>query len=250
MNRVKASLIHLALSAFVFALTVALVVTLWYPWPYFWIDGGWQFIRLAAAVDLVLGPVLTLIVFRSSKPGLKFDLAAIGAMQILALGWGSVLMYTQRPAFLVFSYDTFRTVTWEQIEVTARTRAELVALSPRTPGVVFLELPGEKREVLKMVEAARRGEAPSVQCLGDRYRFFSPEHAEAAAAHRLDFESLLRERPEDRAKVKAFLESAGKQASDVLFLPVQARYSAVTAGVDLKKGEFLGFLDVIPPTPM
>ena len=38
-------------------------------------------------VDVVLGPGLTLMVFKPGKPGLKFDMAAIVVLQMVALSW-------------------------------------------------------------------------------------------------------------------------------------------------------------------
>ena len=37
----------------------------------------------------VVGPLLTLIVFRAGKPGMKFDLAVIGLVQVAALAYGT-----------------------------------------------------------------------------------------------------------------------------------------------------------------
>ena len=39
------------------------------------------------AIDLVLGPLLTFVVFKPKKPKLAFDLAAIAVMQMIGLPW-------------------------------------------------------------------------------------------------------------------------------------------------------------------
>ena len=76
MSRYRAAAIHLGLSALLFVALAYLVVFVWYPGFFFETDGGWEGIRIIAAVDLVVGPLLTLIVFKAGKPGLRFDLTA------------------------------------------------------------------------------------------------------------------------------------------------------------------------------
>ena len=83
--RINAFLIHLTISFIIFLVLAYLIVLHWYPLPYFHTDGGWRGIRIIAGVDLVLGPLLTLIVFKPGKPGLKFDLTLIGLAQAVAL---------------------------------------------------------------------------------------------------------------------------------------------------------------------
>jgi len=75
----------------------------WYPQPYFSIDGGWQGIRLVAAVDLVLGPLITFLIFDLSKSRreIVFDLATIVVIQFSALAYGVYTTYSQRPLAIV-----------------------------------------------------------------------------------------------------------------------------------------------------
>lgn len=66
---------HFGLSVVIFAVIIALTVWLWYPPPFFWIDGGLQVVLLAAIIDIVAGPLLTLVVYRPKKPYLVMNLA-------------------------------------------------------------------------------------------------------------------------------------------------------------------------------
>jgi hypothetical protein len=47
---------------------------------------------------LALGPLLTLLVFKSGKPSLKFDLSGIVLLQLGALLYGGTLIDQHRPA--------------------------------------------------------------------------------------------------------------------------------------------------------
>ena len=83
--RVRAFLIHLAISFVIFLVLAYMIVVYWYPLPFFHTDGGWQGFRIIVGVNLVLGPLLTLIVYKPGKPGLKLDLTLIGLAQAAAL---------------------------------------------------------------------------------------------------------------------------------------------------------------------
>ncbi len=74
-------------------------------------DGGWQGLRLLLGVDLVLGPLLTLIVYRAGKPGLRFDLTAIGIIQATCLAAGIWIVHGERPLAMVYSDGSFYSVT-------------------------------------------------------------------------------------------------------------------------------------------
>ena len=65
---------------------------------------------------LALGPLLTLIAFKSGKPSLKFDLSCIVLLQLGALLYGGTLFHQQRPAFVVFGVDRFTTIPAAEVE--------------------------------------------------------------------------------------------------------------------------------------
>ena len=103
--------IHLVISALIFIVLAAIIVFIWYPGFLFQADGGWQGIRLIASIDLILGPVLTLIIYNKAKKSLPVDLAAIGVVQLIALFIGCYLVYQERPIAVIYSDDSFRTMS-------------------------------------------------------------------------------------------------------------------------------------------
>ena len=96
MSRWHAFLIHLGISLSIFGVLAYLVAKVWYPGFFFQTDGGWQGLRLLLGVDLVLGPLLTLVVFRAGKPGLRFDLTVIGILQSACLVAGVWIVHGER----------------------------------------------------------------------------------------------------------------------------------------------------------
>ncbi|MEL7399989.1 MAG: hypothetical protein AAFN68_05375, partial [Pseudomonadota bacterium] len=89
LNRFQAFIIHLGLSLVIFAVLLLLIMQFWYPGFLFTTSGGWDAVRLIIGVDLILGPLLTLLVFNPNKASLKKDLSVIALVQTLALAWGT-----------------------------------------------------------------------------------------------------------------------------------------------------------------
>ena len=106
----------------------------WFPGDLFYIDGGWQGLRLIAPIDLVLGPTLTLILYRPWKKSLAFDMSTIALVQILALGYGIHSAYQQRTAAIVFEYKGhFETISLSELKETNLALAAM-DLEPTTVG--------------------------------------------------------------------------------------------------------------------
>jgi hypothetical protein len=106
-HRLFAFLIHLLLSGIIAAIAVTLVFFVWYPAPLHDAVGVTQIFLMLLAVDVVIGPMLTFVVYKPGKPSLKFDLTVIALLQLSALSYGINTVFQGRPAFIVFSKDRF-----------------------------------------------------------------------------------------------------------------------------------------------
>jgi hypothetical protein len=111
-DRSRAALIHLCISLLIALLASVLVFVLWYPYPYRELSSGRELFLIVVAVDVVLGPLLTLAVFNRAKPTqeLRRDLGLIGLLQIAGLCYGLWTVFVARPVHLVFEIDRFRVV--------------------------------------------------------------------------------------------------------------------------------------------
>ena len=104
MSKKKAFLIHLAASLFVFSILLMLIIYVWYPAPYFDINYRMKWIGMIAFVDIVIGPGLTLLIYRADKPNIRFDMSVIILLQLTALSWGVWNAWSGHPKTNVF-YD-------------------------------------------------------------------------------------------------------------------------------------------------
>ena len=115
MSRFKAASIHLAISVFIFSLFLALVFFVWYAFPFNHAQGIGRIVYIMAGVDVILGPLLTLILFKSGKKGMVFDLIVVAAVQIAALGYGSYVIYSERPVYAVLGHNIAEVVVRSEI---------------------------------------------------------------------------------------------------------------------------------------
>jgi hypothetical protein len=141
-TKLKATAIHICLSLVVFIYLAYKIYYDWYPQPYFAVDGGWQGIRLVAAVDLVLGPLLTFLIFDLSKSRkeIVFDLMTIATIQLGALVYGIYATHSQRPVAIVVIDDYMIPVTMEQYGGSLSSEGLLKQYSDETPPIIYSRL--------------------------------------------------------------------------------------------------------------
>ena len=103
-DKLVAAGIHLGVSLLVAGLILVLLFLIWFPSPLMSL-GAVQGVQLLLLVDLAIGPLLTLLVFKKGKPSLVFDLSTIVVLQIAALSYGLSLVHSQTPSYLVLTYE-------------------------------------------------------------------------------------------------------------------------------------------------
>ena len=164
--RLCAAGIHVCLSLAAVGALVLLMLQFWYPQPYFMADGGWRVFQIIVLVDVVMGPLLTFIVFNRTKPELKRDLVIVAVLQVGAFVYGAVTMYQYRPVFLAAAEQNLFTVNWLDLERANQDLTEVRALSlgQDMPLMVDIRLPEStaQREAV-WSQSARDGIPPSHQ---------------------------------------------------------------------------------------
>jgi hypothetical protein len=222
-SRWKAFAIHLGLSAAIFAILLYLIVFVWYPQPYFAADGGWRGVGLIIGVGLVLGPLLTLIVFKPGKRGLEGDLVLIGVAQVIALSIGTWVVYDQRLVMVTFADGDFYALNRDLIEDAGGQAPVLADQITHHPGYAFVRLPTDSRERqefrLKTLFSGR-----TFHMLGDRYEALGKENMPEVMASGVAIETY-QDTEQNRAALANFLRQHGGKAEDYAFLPLHCRYA-------------------------
>ena len=154
-NRWIAFAIHFAISTAIFLIFLALITLWWYPGALFFAAGGLQGIKIVAGVDLVLGPLLTLIIYNTAKPlrELNWDLSIIALIQVSCLSMGVYIVVNERPVAVVYAFDTFYTIKSADL-VDTNSPADLLSKFPGpSPKKLFVELPPLREEAEAVVAA-------------------------------------------------------------------------------------------------
>ena len=114
-KRLKFFLGHLFISLLIALLVVGLVFFIWYPSPLATAVGVTQIFLMILVIDVIVGPILGLLVYKEGKKSLKFDLTVIILLQLSALCYGIYSIEQGRPAWLVFYADRFELVRKNEI---------------------------------------------------------------------------------------------------------------------------------------
>lgn len=240
-----AAAIHLSGSAAVAALAAALVFWLWYPQPYSWIAGGLGLFKLVVGSDLVIGPLLTLVVFDVSKPRsvLVRDLGVLVCLQLAALGYGLHTMFVARPVALAFEGTRFRVVTVSDVLVEELPKAlpEFRQLPLVGPRLVNTANPAAA-DTLDAISKALAGHD-----VGTRPSYWRPW--DGAASQQLSksarpVQLLVEQQPASAALLRSALDRVALPATQVGYVPVLSRHEPAVALINLNNGDIIGFAPV------
>lgn len=108
--RIKYFLPHLLISLLIAVFSWLLIFKVWYPQPLDVALGVGQVVVIMLAIDVILGPLMTLILAKEGKKGLKFDLIVIGIVQLSALCYGLYNINKGRPVAVAFDISRFEIV--------------------------------------------------------------------------------------------------------------------------------------------
>lgn len=239
----KACLAHLLLSALVALAAALLVFFVWYPYPYAELVGGRELFFIVISVDVVCGPLLTLIVFSPTKPRSELirDIGLIALVQIAALAYGLHSVALARPVYLAFEGDRFRAVMVPDIDTAQLkdARAELRSLSLTGPKPIGAALAkNTDPDFLASLKLSLDGLHPAFR--PGRWGPYDEVRQEVAKAA-LPLTKLM-ERYPDQARVISEV-APGEDRKSLGYLPLLvARHTDWVVVVSLKDGEPRGFL--------
>lgn len=241
--RLKGAGLHLLVSALVACAAAAWVLLVWYPSAYRELAGGMGLLGLMLAIDIVLGPLVTLCICSPGKARGKLlgDLVVIGAVQLLALAYGVHTLYQARPAAMVF--ETHRMRVARQVDLDPKQLATLPeAMRPvwwQGPKLLSTRPPRADETVDAVLQAF------SGRDLGLRPEFWVPADAVeqkrwAAAARPLAQHPAVLARPALADELAQ--DHLGRAAAGVKVLPVLARAPRWSVALDGETGRVLGFV--------
>jgi len=180
-----------------------------------------------ALIDLVLGPILTFIVFNKNKSykELRNDISLIVLLQLSALGWGIYTVQTQRPVAAVYWDGTFYTVTAADILNQDLSLDVLKAYGDDFPIYLFTPYPANQKEWQPVLERMKYKNLPPFQQT-ELYTSLEGNHDEIYE-HRIDIEEIIAHNQEMHEELEGILLQTGTQLHDNYYIPMYSKYRNV-----------------------
>jgi hypothetical protein len=229
---------------------LSFVYLIWYPAPLYKLHGTFDVVKLAVAVDLILGPLLTMIVFDIKKPRKELvrDLSIIVLIQLAALAWGVHMTLKVRPVFLVMHLDTLYSVTRDDIN--SSTQSQKIDMPVDMPGfwqkpryIYTRPLDGEQaaKHVMEMITKG----TPDVMYQTDKYLDMR-EHRDEVLAEAMDMSAYLQEE-QHRKYMDEFIDRYGGTPDDYAFYPLEYGLYKTIVGIDRNSLSATGLLVPVNP---
>lgn len=246
-NRYQAFAAHLLGSAGVALVSAVLVFAVWYAWPLANAAGVNEIFLLLLAVDVVVGPVITLIVFNLKKKELKRDLFIVLLLQLSALAYGMHTVFIARPVYMVFVVDRFDLVYANDLDddklakVTDPAFKTLPLWRPRT---VSARQPEDRETRQKLMFDTLAG-GPDLQELPQFYEPYT-KAVQAVQGRIQDMSKLHEFNAHAKPQVAALLAEFAAYPGGVGFLPLRGKVEDQTVVLSRNSGEVLKIARVKP----
>lgn len=243
MGRLKAALIHLAISFAVIGSIVLLVLWLWYPQALLRMSGTGRIIAILASVDIIAGPLLTFIVYRANKSSLRFDLTVIALLQAGLLGYGLWTLAQGRPVYMVGAVDRIELVRAADIAPQDLAEAapgygHLSWTGPRWVGIHVEDTPQARAQALEDSLSGR-----DLPVRPSYYVPFDQVLPELKSRSRPLAELLPLLGEAERRRVEAAVGRV--EPAPARYLPVNSPFGAAIALLG-ERGEVVGLVDADP----
>ena len=160
-SKLKAALLHSIITLCVVVSLALIVFELWYPSNLSEMLRGGELFKLVLLGEVVLGPLLSFVVFSPLKARreLVLDYTFIAVVQFSALGYGVFSVASSRPAYLVFVKDRVEVVSGLEYELKDLEAAGMSRLSlPFTgPKLVCAQRPNSGDEYQELMHSIMSG---------------------------------------------------------------------------------------------
>lgn len=241
MSRWKAGSIHLGISIAIVGTILAFLILVWYPGALLHATRADRLLGILAGVDIVVGPALTLLIFRTGKRGLKIDLTIIGLLQALGLAYGIWTMWQSRPVFLVGNINRFDLVFANEIHPDDLKRAELHGYGRLPPfGAALVAIRSLDDPALADDSLFSGASGLDADVLPWLYVDYAKEAARIAQ-HAVPIDELVSGSPQTGDSVQRLV--AGRAISKSLgYLPVYSRRGSLLAVVEVPDGKLVGLI--------
>ena len=242
-TRFKAFAIHIGISVAIILCLLVLLLCYWYKPPFFDLEDGPKAIQIIIFVDLVLGPLLTLVVFKPGKPGLKFDMSLIALFQLSALIYGIWMVQMARPVTVLLTYDALYIASYRTIKESDIPKADIDKIIGLEPTYFYINMPKDRPGFIATTMKAFK-ESRALELLYEYAEPLSFSNETQTSAIAIDVEKYAASSDEWLAVLQDFMTIHKRSFATTSFLPIIARRGKFFLAVDKKSGEIIDYLHI------
>ena len=201
---------------------------------------------MVVVVDLVCGPLLTLILAspHKSKRERWVDLTLVGLIQLGALAYGLHAVYSARPVVLAFDVDRFTIVTGNEVLTD-----QLVAAPPGLRDLpwlgvmrVGLRSAAHSQEYLDSISQAMEGVSQAMR--PSWWVAYDDQTRAAIKARAKPLTILFDKRPQDAALLEQAAKHAGQPVGQLFYLPLTSSKETSWIALINASAEMVGYAPV------
>jgi len=243
-SRFQAFATHLFISSVILGSFLTFVYLVWYPQPFFVVEGLVQIVWVLVGVDVVLGPALTLVVFKTGKPGLKRDLSIIAAIQIIGFIYGAHAFYVERPYFAIFyDSDYFEVIPASAMKDINKLDPALNHSKFGGPVFVYVEAPRDVNDLKIILENMKQGGA----ALHLRPEYYRPLKGHIKLKFSLSQNlNELQKNPVNETEINQFKTKYGERVKDFAYFPISGKVTSRLLVIDRKTEMLVDYLNINP----
>jgi hypothetical protein len=247
-ERLVAAGIHFMITLIMAALTAALVFLVWFPGALAIMVGGASLFSIVVTSDVVLGPLISLVIYSSQKPRkqLIVDYTVIAVIQVLALAYGTWVVAASRPVFVAFHLDRLEVVTAVELsdaDLRAGIKPEFKSKSWRGPRLVAVKRPIDKKESNDLLFSAMMGKDGYL--LPKYYRNYNTAFEEISKKSK-PLQDLFEGSGHERRRIEAEVRATKLAENDLGWLLVHHRFGFGIGLLDMRNGEPVRYIAIDP----
>lgn len=247
-TRKQAFLTHLLLSTGIFVVICWLIIFHWFPEFYFFLDGGDRAILTIFFVDVVLGPGLTLLVFKPGKKSLKFDMSVILLLQLSALAWGINSVYSERSGLAVYYLGKLTCLSHSETA-----GFDMQAISAGSSGrqrLALLQRPDSVQELYDFTKKAYENGEGEIYYYREKVVPLDAGNIDRLDKYEADLSQFKQDNEQDAAVIDSYISSHPGHDKTYKLLPLACRYGKALAIYDKQALKITDTLDIKTLVPM
>ena len=211
----------------VIALFYGLVRLAWYPGLSFDLAGVDRYVGIAAVFVILVGPLLTTLIYKHDKKGMWLDVFVLLAVELVALSAAGYVVHERRPVYLVFAIDRFEIIGANEVDRSTISYPEL--RSGSFPVLVTARMPDSAEARESIFDESIFGGGADIERRPELWHPYESATAQVLGKARsldiLDANDVDGEFAEWKDRLSGPREAAG-------FLPVRGRIADGSAIID------------------